>query len=151
MDEIKEMLNEEIKAEMNGLYDLDPGSEEKSAAIDDLVKLYRLRIDEAKSENDLSEKRAQFKLENDSKQLDRILKEKLETENGKRGERLGKMQIEEQSKDRIFRASIAAAEIVLPLIFYAAWMRKGFKFEETGTFTSTTFRGLFGKFKPTKK
>lgn len=151
MDEIKEMLNEKIKAEINGLYDLDPGSEEKSAAIDDLVKLYRLRIDEEKSENDLSEKRAQFQLENDSKQLDRVLKEKLETENGERGERLGKMQVAEQSKDRIFRAGIAAAEIVLPLIFYAAWMRKGFKFEETGTFTSTTFKGLFGKFKPTKK
>ncbi len=151
MDEITEMLNEAIKAEINGLYDLDPGSEDRSAAIDDLAKLYRLRIDEAKSENDLSEKRAQFKLENDSKQLDRILKEKLETENGERGERLGKMQAAEQAKDRIFRAGIAAAEIVLPLVFYAAWMRKGFKFEETGTFTSTTFRGLFGKFKPTKK
>lgn len=50
-----------------------------------------------------------------------------------------------------FFTDIAAAEIVLPLVFYAAWMRKGFKFEETGTFTSTTFRGLFGKFKPTKK
>lgn len=151
MDEITEMLNEAIKAEINNLYNFEPESEERSAMIDDLTKLYRLRIDEAKSENDLSEKRAQFKLENDSKQLDRILKERLETENGERGERLGKMQIEEQSKDRIFRASIAAAEIVLPLIFYAAWMRKGFKFEETGTFTSTTFRGLFGKFKPTKK
>lgn len=151
MDEITEMLNEAIKAEINGLYNFEPESEERSAMIDDLTKLYRLRIDEAKSENDLSEKRAQFKLENDSRRLDRTLKEKLETENGERGERLGKMQIAEQSRDRIFRAGIAAAEIVLPLIFYAAWMRKGFKFEETGTFTSTTFKGLFGKFKPTKK
>lgn len=28
---------------------------------------------------------------------------------------------------------------------------KGFKFEETGTYTSTTFRGLFNRFRPTKK
>lgn len=151
MDEIKEMLNEAIKAEINSIYNFEADSEGRSAVIDDLTKLYRLRIDEAKSENDLTVKRAQFKLENDSKRLDRTLKEKLETENGERGERLGKMQVAEQSKDRIFRAGIAAAEIVLPLIFYAVWMRKGFKFEETGTFTSTTFRGLFGKFKPTKK
>jgi hypothetical protein len=40
--------------------------------------------------------------------------------------------------------------IGLPLIFYASWMRRGFKFEETGTYTSTTFKGLFNRFKPTK-
>lgn len=45
---------------------------------------------------------------------------------------------------------IDVAGIVLPLAFYASWMNKGFKFEETGTFTSTTFRGLFQKFKTTK-
>ena len=39
----------------------------------------------------------------------------------------------------------------LPLIFYATWMKRGFKFEETGTYTSTTFRGLFNRFRPTKK
>ena len=36
-------------------------------------------------------------------------------------------------------------------MFYAAWMKRGFKFEENGTYTSTTFRGLFNRFKPTKK
>ena len=60
-------------------------------------------------------------------------------------------QLEEQVKDRYFRIGIAAVEIVLPLIFYAVWMHKGFKFEETGTYTSTTFRGLFNRFKPTRK
>ena len=48
------------------------------------------------------------------------------------------------------RIGIDAASLILPLIFYAYWMRVGLKFEETGTFTSTTFRGLFNRFRPTK-
>lgn len=51
--------------------------------------------------------------------------------------------------DRV-RLCVDAAGIVLPLIFYANWMRKGLKFEETGTFTSTTFKNLIGKFRPEK-
>lgn len=50
-----------------------------------------------------------------------------------------------------FKVGIAAAELLIPLMFYGIWMWKGFKFEETGTYTSTTFRGLFNRFRPTKK
>lgn len=60
-------------------------------------------------------------------------------------------QLSEQVKDRWFKAGIAAAELIVPLMFYGVWMKRGFKFEETGTFTSTTFRGLFNRFRPTKK
>ena len=55
-----------------------------------------------------------------------------------------------ENKQSIVKMGIDVAGIVLPLAFYASWMNKGFKFEETGSFTSTTFRGLFQKFKPTK-
>lgn len=55
-----------------------------------------------------------------------------------------------ENKQSIAKMSIDVAGIVLPLAFYATWMNKGFKFEETGSFTSTTFRGLFQKFKPTR-
>ena len=57
----------------------------------------------------------------------------------------------ESVKDRYFRLGMAAAELVLPLMFYGVWMRRGFKFEQDGTFTSQTFRGLFSRFRPTKK
>lgn len=40
--------------------------------------------------------------------------------------------------------------IILPLIFYGVWMRRGFEFEKKGTFTSTTFKGLMNKFRPVK-
>lgn len=127
--EIKDLLGEEIRADIEALSTLKSGSDEKSKAIDELTKLYKLRIEETKNEWDFGEK---FDARESEKQLK-------------------KDQLTEQVKDRYFRLGAEAAGIILPLIFYAAWMRRGFKFEETGTYTSTTFRGLFNRFKPTKK
>lgn len=128
-EEIRDLLGEEIKTEIRNLSALDAGSKEKSTAIEDLAKLYRLRIEETRNEWDFNEKY-------ESRDSDIQFK---------------KDQLEEQVKDRYFRLGVEAASIILPLIFYAAWMKRGFRFEETGTYTSTTFRGLFNRFKPTKK
>lgn len=43
---IDELLNEEIADEIKALSELEAGSNEKSAAIEDLTKLYKLRIEE---------------------------------------------------------------------------------------------------------
>lgn len=153
-ENIKELLNEEIAAEIQAISSLDSGSEEKSKAIEDLVKLYRLRIEETKSELDAEDKRSRRTLESEANvreneikksQLDEQIKADVQDEQYKRS------QLDEQVKDRYFRLGIAAAELLIPLMFYGIWMRKGFKFEETGTYTSTTFRGLFNRFRPTKK
>lgn len=128
-EEIKEMLGEEIKAGLSDLSSLETGSKEKSEAIDDLVKLYKLKIEESKAEMD-------------------YLKEIDEHE---RSDQTKREQLSEQVKDRYFKLGIAAAELVLPLMFYAVWMKRGFQFEKDGTYTSTTFRGLFNRFRPTKK
>lgn len=128
-EEIRDLLGEEIKTEIRNLSTLDTGSKEKSTAIEDLAKLYRLRIEETRNEWDFNEKY-------ESRDSDIQFK---------------KDQLEEQVKDRYFRLGVEAASIILPLIFYAAWMKRGFRFEETGTYTSTTFRSLFNRFKPTKK
>ena len=61
------------------------------------------------------------------------------------------MEYDKQRKENIFKWCLGIAELILPLMFYAKWMKVGLKFEETGTFTSSTFRGLFTHFKPTKK
>jgi hypothetical protein len=129
IEDIRDLLEEEIKTEIRNLSTLEAGSKEKSTAIEDLAKLYRLRIEETRNEWDFNEK--------------------YESRNGDM--RLKKDQLEEQVKDRYFRLGVEAASIILPLIFYAAWMKRGFRFEETGTYTSTTFRSLFNRFKPTKK
>ena len=153
-ENIKELLNKEIAAEIQAISSLDLGSEEKSKAIEDLAKLYRLRIEEIKSELDAEDKRSRRTLESEASvreneikksQLDEQIKADVQDEQYKRS------QLDEQVKDRYFRLGIAAAELLIPLMFYGIWMRKGFKFEETGTYTSTTFRGLFNRFRPTKK
>ena len=153
-ENIKELLNEEIAAEIQAISSLDSGSEKKSKAIEDLAKRYRLRIEETKSELDAEDKRSRRTLESEANvreneikksQLDEQIKADVQDEQYKRS------QLDEQVKDRYFKLGIAAAELLIPIMFYGIWMRKGFKFEETGTYTSTTFRGLFNRFRPTKK
>ncbi len=51
----------------------------------------------------------------------------------------------------IVRVVIDAGGIIVPAVIYSVWMKRGFEFEKEGTYTSTTFRGLFNKFKPTRK
>lgn len=48
------------------------------------------------------------------------------------------------------KMGIDIASIVAPLVFYGIWMSRGLEFEKEGTFTSSTFKGLISKFKPTK-
>ena len=153
-EQLKDLLSEEIKTQIQDLSKLDPGSTEKSKAVDDLATLYKLKIDETKMELDFDEKQARRKMDKENRLKDDAIKEQqLKDENSvrERDELIRKEQLAEQVKDRYIRLGIAAAEIILPLIFYSKWMKKGFKFEETGTFTSTTFRGLFNRFIPTKK
>lgn len=130
MDErIKELMDEEIQSQIRDLAAFETGSKEKSDAIEDLAKLYKLRIEEAKAEMDLDDK--------------------IDARDSE--DRFRQEQIKERAKDRYINLGIAAAGIVLPLIFNCVWMAKGFKFEETGTYTSTTFRNLFSRFRTTAK
>lgn len=48
------------------------------------------------------------------------------------------------------KLGIELCGIVLPLALYSVWMNRGLEWEKTGTFTSTTFKGLFSKFKTTR-
>lgn len=121
-EENRSLLEEEIKAEIKRLGSLESGSQEHTTAVDSLTKLYKL------------------KLEEDKNTYDREIDQESKT-----------AQMAESVKDRYFRFGMAAAELVLPLMFYGVWMRRGFKFEQDGTFTSQTFRGLFSRFRPTKK
>lgn len=135
-ENINELLDEEIATEIQSISEMKDGSTEKSKAISDLATLYKLRIEENKNLWEADEK------------YDR---RKMEEEAGLRDEDIKRTQISEQIKDRYFKVGIAAAELMIPLVFYGIWMNKGFKFEETGAYTSTTFKGLFNRFRPTKK
>lgn len=144
MDEqIRQALADEILSQLNNLSTLDPGSKEQQTAVENVTKLYRLGLDDAKTDTDYDEKvrRREMDEQHEQNELDKQARE----------EQFKKDQLAEQIKDRYFKLGIGVVEIVLPLIFYATWMKRGFKFEETGTYTSTTFRGLFNRFRPTKK
>lgn len=57
MNEIKELLNEEIKNSIANLSEFEDGSDEKGKAVDDVVKLYKLGTEEAKIEAEIEEAR----------------------------------------------------------------------------------------------
>jgi len=128
-DEIMELLGEEIKSEINRLSSLESGSEEHSTAVKSLAELYKLRIEEVKNAKEVELKEQQI---DDDAEI--------------RGS-----QLVEETKNRYLRFGLDVAGLILPLLFYGSWMKKGFRFEETGTFTSATFRNLFSRFRPTKK
>lgn len=121
MNERRSMFNGVIELELENLSRLDPKSDEYLSHIEALIKLYNLKMSEEKCMTELAEK----------------------TEDRR-------VQKEKDSKDRKIKIGIAISELLVPLIFYGRWMKKGFDFEKNGTFTSTTFRGLFSRFRPTK-
>ena len=128
-DEIKAKLDEEIMDQLSVLSDMDAGSDKRKTAVDDLVKLYRLRIEETKNDRDF-----------------------IEGVNAReREEQFKKEQIVDQVKERKFRFGMAAAELLIPLIFYASMFYSGLDFEKEGPFTSIMLRNLISRFKPTKK
>ena len=48
-EEIKNLLEEEIKNEIKNLASLEPGSEKHSTAVESLAKLYKVKLDEDKT------------------------------------------------------------------------------------------------------
>lgn len=124
MSEIQKLLDEEIVRRLKGLNDMESGSKEIGVAIEDVEHLFKMRVEERKLSNELES--------NAREERDKLV------ENAAR------------AKDRYIRLGLDVAGLILPLMFYGIWMTKGLKFEETGTFTSTTFRTLFNRFKPTK-
>lgn len=126
--EIKSLLEEEIKSEIKNLSNYVPGSEDHSYAVENLSKLYKLKIEETKNEKEL---------------LEAVAARESELQ-------LKKEQLSEQVKDRYWKIGIEIGGFVVPMIFYAIWMHRGFRFEETGTYTSKTFTNLINRFRPFK-
>ena len=138
MVEIKSLLDGVIEQEIQNVEALSSGSDEKSKAIQNLATLHKLRIEEIKAETE-SDELALKERELNRKDADSTYEEELQ-----------KRQTRDQMIDRCIRAGMDVAGLVLPLVFYGIWMNKGFKFEETGSFTSTTFKNLLNRFRPTK-
>lgn len=177
--ELRELLSGEIGRGFKLLSETETGSKEQQTVVNNTVALYRLMMDDLKVESEnrrlnaehrLASKRLKEELELKKRQFElEEVESKLEEEKIKEELRLKKKQYEldeakyfndksnrlddkkNELKDRIFRWGMGIAELMLPMMFYAVWMKRGLEFEKTGTYTSTTFRGLFTNFRPVKK
>ena len=146
-EDIITMLDEQIKAELGGLSGLAVGSKEHTEAIEGLAKLYRLRIDDSKAAMEYNKE-----IDDDDfrkKQMEQ--EEKFHNEQAERDEQSRKEQLAEQKKDRYIRIGIAAAELMVPLVFFAKIYQMGYDLEKDGSFTVETLKNLVRFVKPTKR
>lgn len=127
-DEITKHLDDEIEKRLSEFeyYSLD--NDNIKEMTETIEKLYKLRLEDRKASEELEEKRI-------ARENEEAFREK---------------DLRERKIDRWFGGIVTGLTTAASLIFYGIWMNKGFKFEETGTFTSTTFKGLFNRFRPMK-
>lgn len=135
MDDLRRMLEEEISDEIENLGNLEQGSEEHSEAVENIAKLYKLKLEEDRNEKETE------KVKNDFEEL------KKQNEAAKA---LEEEKIKEAKIDRYCRIGVTLVSVALPLMVYGHWYKRGLKFEETGTLTSATLRGVISKFNPFK-
>lgn len=117
----KELLESEIREELESIGTVAEGTEEKKNRIDDLSQLYKLKIESERIETDKMKAEKEFEA--------------------------ARIAAETAKKDRIAELVKAGVTTVIPIIAYMSMIAKGFKFEETGIFRSTTMRNLFSGFR----
>ena len=146
-EDIITILDEQIKAELGGLSGLAVGSKEHTEAIEGLAKLYRLRIDDSKAAMEYNKE-----IDDENFRRDQMEQEKTQhQEQVEREEQSRKEQLAEQKKDRYIKIGIAAAELMVPLVFFAKIYQMGYDLEKDGTFTVQTLKNLIRFVKPTKR
>lgn len=142
MDDVRNLLEEEIEDEIRDLSSLRAGSEEKSKAIDDVAKLYRLRIEEIKAETERNDKNNQYELGKSKLELDdEIARADYDVKDA---------QQKAESIERWINFGVQVGFTLGGWIAYDIWHRRGLKFEETGTIGSQWTRNLMTKMLPKK-
>ena len=126
--ELNEKLNKELERRFEDLENLETGSDEQTKATDNIVKLYKLRTDVNEQEASAAADADKYALE----------KHKLELEEQKVKDSKLISIIGTMASVGVTRAGFAVG---------SHWYGKGFKFEETGTICSSTFKGLMRDFK----
>lgn len=158
---LRDLLSSEISREFELMPSIEDGSKEQQTVVNNAIALYRLMMDDLKVESETMRLNAEHRLAL-KKQKEEVALRTRELDLKKKQYELDEAKYyaeknnrkddrKDDKKDRIFKWSMGIAELILPMMFYAVWMKRGFDFERTGTYTSTTFRGLFNNFKPVKK
>ena len=125
MINIKSVLDDKIMDELERLDTLE--GQDKTIAIENIAKLYKLKLEDEKNQQDILEKRDIYE-----------------------NERMFKIEQFDWERRNFWIKLGVEIGLTLPLLFYSMWIKKGLKFEETGSYTSTTFRNFIGKLRPNK-
>ena len=120
---IDTMLRDELQREFENLKDMKSGTEEHKVGVDSLTKLLDRAIEMDKLEADVQEKA-------ENREVDVGLKEK---------------QMQEDKKDRIVKNCLTAVSLIASVGLTIWGSCKSWKFEETGTITSTAGREFMKK------
>ncbi len=118
---LRTMLEEELETQIANLSTLESGTKEKASAVEDVTKLYKLKLEE-------------------QKHIFEAEKQDFESES----------ECNRAKKETIFRNVQLGTEVLIFIVelgFAWHWARKGFEFEKDGTFTSGTLKSLFSRFK----
>lgn len=128
---IEEKLVEEIEQEIDGLKDIEMGSEQYKATVDGLTKLVDRTIELKKFDANCAEKESELEIKANELEL----KER---------------QAKDDNKDKWIRNGINIAGIVIPSVITIWGTIKSLKFEETGSVTTPIGRGFINKLLPKK-
>ena len=144
MEEIKNLLGSELKSQIENLSGLTPGSMEHSNAVESVKKLYSLRIEELKAEWEYSERFDRREMEDAHLKREDELKEKQ----FKSEEEYKKKQIDEMRLERYFKYGVEVTLAIAGWVFFNHQTNKGYRFEQTGTILSQTFKSVLRGIKP---
>ena len=128
MERTKKMLHEEIESQFYGLEGIEIGSEAYRNAVDGLSKLMDREIEISKLQ---------------AEREDKLESRAIET-------RLKNRQLMDDKTDKIIRNGLTAAGLVITAGLTVWGTLKTFKFEETGTITSSIGRGFIQRLTPRK-
>lgn len=138
-ESIKQLLEDEIKSELEVFGDLELGSEEYKMAVDGLTKLFDRAIELEKIEVNSNDKSKDRDAERDWKIEQRIIDRDLEEE-----------RLRNEKTDRFANYLLAAAGIIIPSIITIWGTHKTLRFEQEGTVTTIMGRGFINKLLPKK-
>ena len=140
------MLEDAIATRFKNLALTMPGSEEEATQVEDVVKLYKVRLEEAKADSEYDEAVKSRELELEKLALEKakndIIREdnrnRLEIEKAKLAaeEARAVAEAENAKTDRYWRYGTHIGLGLLQLVFATVAHRDNLRFEETGTFTS---------------
>lgn len=156
-DSTRELLVQRIENEFENLNSMED-EECKQKAINNLVALYKLKIEEEKIDAEYNEHYDKCDLEKTQHENDLEIKNKdielknrqIDVESNDRLQelKLRKAQLDEQKLDRGVNLGMQVGLAMLSVFAYDIWNRRGLKFEETGTITSPMTRNLLSKMLP---